>query len=156
MKKIIRSSGFFVVANLFLLLVAANTHSATNVYRCKTPEGGVIFQQKACSDKQISGDSQQHKMWRTLRGMTADGIRILSDLGADVESIKACKVKVDAYKLRLDALEPQMAKLTYTHPNLLKSYRYLYECAVCKTSAESFCHSSNASLDQAMKNLIDK
>ncbi|NRB41596.1 MAG: DUF4124 domain-containing protein [Pseudomonadales bacterium] len=143
-----------VLVNLALMFLVVNVQAA-DVYRCKSESGGVVFQQKACNDDQVSGNSSQHIAWRKLRVMTSEGLSILSSLGADVPSIKACKVKMKDYRHRLDDLKPLMTKIVYSHPHLAKSYGYLYECSVCKTSAEAFCRSSNASLREAMKTLVE-
>ena len=149
---IVKVKLLYVICVMAAVLMSAGAQS--DVYRCKSSDGGVVFQQKACDDDQISGNSLQHKAWRQLRGMTASGVDIISRLGADVASIKACKVEFKGYRHKLDEMKPMMVKLIYEHPHLAKSYGYLYECSVCKTSAETFCHSSNRSLDEAMKTLV--
>ncbi len=129
-------------------------HAESDVYRCKSSDGGVVFQQNPCSDDQVTGNGIQHETWRTLRSMSAEGISILSRLGADVDSIKACKASVKDYRQRLDAMKNNIKALKITYPDIAKAHDYLYECAVCKTSAEAYCRSSNTSLDAAMVELM--
>lgn len=150
MIKITLAIGFAV-----LLLAMPQAYAEENVYRCRAESGGIIFQQQPCSDAQVVGNGLQHEAWRKLRSLTAEGFDIMSRLGADVESIKACKAEFSAYRLKLDAMRAQMTSLVVTYPHLAKAYGYLYECAVCKTSAEAFCRSANQSLDEAMKSLIE-
>lgn len=142
------------VALLASILQASPLYAEDEVYRCKNKEGGIVFQQSPCGDDQIVGNGLQHKTWRALRKMTAEMRSEVSSLGADIESIKSCKKNMDVFKKELYAMEKTVTSLVVSYPYLAKSYAYLHECAVCRTSAEAFCRSSDSSLDLAMKDLM--
>ena len=143
------------VLYFFLLVISVTfVHAESDVFRCKSKDGGVIFQQIACSDDQVTGNGIQHESWRTLRSMSAEGISILSRLGADVESIKECKSAVKDYHKRLDAMKNSIKGLKISYPQIAQAHGYLYECSVCKTSAEAYCRSADKALDAAMEDLM--
>ncbi|NRB42625.1 MAG: DUF4124 domain-containing protein [Pseudomonadales bacterium] len=138
----------------FILFSAISVHGSTDIYRCKDKQGNLVFQQKACNDGQVTGTGSEHRAWRELRALTADGISVHKELRADVASIKQCKTDMRLINGKLDGMRQRMQRLSGSSPLLYKSYQDLYQCMHCKTSAESFCHTSDKILNEAMKSLI--
>ncbi len=142
---------FLILCGMILPVQA----DSSAIYKCKGSNGKMVFQQTPCDEKSITGNSPAHQVWREMRVMVSKGSDNLTSLGASVESIKQCKRNMEVFKSELESIRPKVAKVSRQHPNLAKAFTYLEQCAVCKTSAESFCHSADKSLDEAMVNLAE-
>jgi hypothetical protein len=136
-------------------LVSHIAYAATDIYRCQLEDGTFQYQQTACSDKQVSGNSKAHRAWRSMRELSAEGQSILQRLGPDVESIKQCDADMRKYQSKLNSVNKMLRNVQQSEqPLLFKSYSYLQDCAECRTSAASACQLASDYLDQAMKNLM--
>lgn len=125
------------------------------IYQCSGPDGGLIFQQTVCADSQVTGNSPAHRLWRELRQMVPKGKRVLTNLGADIPSIRACKKNMEQFHRELEAMKTSLAKLPPEHRFLVKAYGYLNDCGVCRTSAVSACNLADDYLDKAMVKLTE-
>lgn len=141
---------------LLFMTLSANGHAGTDIYKCKSPQGGVVYQQKACNDRQVSGNTSEHRAWRELRALTAEGMDIHSRLGATVASIQQCKTEMRLFNGKLDGMQQRMKRFSIHSPKLYKAYEDLKHCTICKTSAESYCRTANTALNEAMKTLLQQ
>lgn len=145
---------------LYILLLAgmfslATQVNADSVYKCKDKNGRVVFQQVACDESQVTGDSTAHRLWRTMRSLSSEGKNVLAALGADVDSIKQCNKSINEFNRRVEQLNPQVAEVGRQHGDLVKAQRYLKDCGVCRTSAEANCRTADKYLDQAVSKLTE-
>jgi hypothetical protein len=140
-----------LLAGLFL----PAAYAATDIYRCQLEDGTFQYQQTACSDKQVSGNTDSHRAWRAMRALSAEGQRVLQRLGPDVESIKQCGADMRKYQNKLNSVNKMLRNVKQSEqPLLFKSYSYLQDCAECRTAAASSCQLAGDYLDQAMRNLM--
>ncbi|HEY9032319.1 MAG TPA: DUF4124 domain-containing protein [Pseudomonadales bacterium] len=139
---------------LVQVLLSASA-SANTIYRCKDASGRMIFQQVPCAEDQITGNALPQQLWRQMRGLAAEGEKILNNLGADVESIKQCQASMQSFQQKLDALRPQVGQVARGHPDLLKAHSALGNCATCRTSAIANCSLAKDYLDRAMVKLTE-
>jgi hypothetical protein len=139
---------------LMVLSVPLWANDAT-IYRCKTPDGGYVYQQSTCSDDQVGNDTAAKRLWRKMRSYSQEGINILNDLGADTDSIKTCQKRMDVFSKKVASLEKQVNSFALDHKQLVKAYGYLKDCTECRTSAASSCQLSNTFLDKAMAEIME-
>lgn len=141
---------------VFILLPLAVIANAENtIYRCKNPQGKLVFQQVPCAEDQITGNGTPQVVWRKMRSLVSEGEKILNALGADVASIKRCQANMVDYQAKLDALKPKVLQVAREHPNLKKAHSALESCARCRTSAVSNCSLAKEYLDRAMVKLTE-
>lgn len=145
-----------LILAIIVLLVSSHISMAdTTIYKCKDNNGRLIFQQTACDDKNIMGDTDVHKLWGEMRVLTAEGKGILGMLSADLESIKQCHRDIAVFKKNILALKSRVAVIEKSHKDILQAYDYLMRCAECRTSAESNCNAAEKSLEKAVSNLTE-
>jgi hypothetical protein len=147
-----------IISQLLLLsalLGAALTLSAQTIYRCQLADGSYVYQQNTCSDDQVRGDTISHKVWREMRALSSEGINILTGLGASVESIKTCERRMKGFAAKVKRVGKDLEQVPPNQKLLFKSYGYLEDCAVCRTSAISSCQIANSFLDKAMADLME-
>jgi hypothetical protein len=125
------------------------------VYKCRGENGRIVFQQVACDESNVTGDSVAHNLWRKMRALSSEGKNILSSLGADVESIKQCKRDILVFNEKVDALSSSVDQVARNYKNLVKAHGYLKDCGVCRTSAEANCRTADKYLDQAVSKLTE-
>jgi hypothetical protein len=145
----------YVLTALLLGFLCAHVQASDQIYRCQLEDGRFQFQQTACSDDQVAGDSDAHKAWRKMRVLGVEGQSILQRLGPDVESIQQCNADIRRFQGKLNSVNKLLRNVKQAeHPALFKSYSYLQECAECRTSAASSCQQGGRYLDKAMQNLM--
>lgn len=144
------------IAVIVLCLFASSSlYAASTIYRCKLLDGRYQYQQEACSDEQVSGNTAAHKSWRAMRKLSVNGQKILQRLGPDVESIKQCKTDMRKFQAKLNDVNKMLKRVKESEqPLLYKSYSYLQDCAECRTSATSACQLAGRYLDEAMAKLM--
>lgn len=150
-------TGFTLLLLLLLVLPMASyaSNKGQTIYRCKDANGRLVFQQVACDESQIIGNTPAHRLWRQMRVMSAQGRKVLASLGADVESIQACQNDMVRYQRNLQPLRPQVAQIARQHPDLVRAYSSLESCGVCRTSAVSNCTLADQYLEKAVARLTE-
>ena len=143
--------GFCLILSVLSLPVLAGS----SVYKCKDTNGRIVFQQTPCSEANIVGDSDVHKMWHEMRALSAEAKFAIATLGADVESIKQCKRAIAVYNEKVDALLPEVNKYAKDYEELLKAHGYLKDCGMCRTSAEAYCRRADHYLDLVASKLTE-
>lgn len=138
-----------------VLPLLAQAAAQTVVYKCRDDRGKVVFQQVACDESQVTGDSAAHDVWRKMRALSSEGKNALAALGADVESIKQCNRAIAVFNGKVEALSPAVARVARQHKDLAKAHTYLKDCGVCRTSAEANCRTADKYLDQAVSKLTE-
>lgn len=128
---------------------------ANTIFKCKDGNGKVVFQQTACDQDSVVGNSEAHRLWREMRVLSAQGSAILNSLGGDLESIKECNRNMEIYQKKVNSLAHRVARVAKDHQHLATAYSYLKECSVCRTSAESNCIAASKSLDKAVNQLTE-
>lgn len=136
-----------------LLLGLMQPAWASKIYRCKDNSGRVVFQQTACDEGRIAGNSQAHQVWRQLRVISAKGRDNLSTLQGEVESIAACERNMKRFQGELDNLRGQVVQLSRKHLYIGRAFGSLEECGVCRSSAISNCTLADQYLDKALAKL---
>ncbi len=146
-----------LIPAVVMIFIASYTNLAVSatIYKCKDDKGKLIFQQTACNEKNVMGDSDAHNLWKEMRVLASEGKGILNWLGADLESIKQCNRDIKVYEKKVLKLKNRVSRVELDHKQLAKAYAYLKECAVCKTSAASNCIAAEASLEKAVSNLTE-
>lgn len=141
---------------LSLLPVAqVQAKQESTIYRCRDASGKLVFQQVACDESQVSGNTLAHQLWRKMRVISSRGRQILEALGADVESIQACQKSMVSYQRDLQQLRVQVSQQSRKHPDLVRAFTSLEACGVCRTSAVSNCTLADQYLDKAMARLTE-
>lgn len=130
----------------------ANKNSQT-IYRCKDSSGKIVFQQTACDEKHIAGNTEALQIWRQLRVLSARGRENLSTLQPEVESIARCQSKMEIFQADVAKMRPQVAAQSRKHPNLGLALSSLAACGECRSSAVSNCTLADQYLEKALVKL---
>ena len=134
-------------------LFAPSNFAADQIYRCKQANG-YVYRQIPCADHEVVADTAPKRVWKALRKLSVEGKLIIRELTAEVASIKQCEASMLAHSEKLNQIKPQVSRISIEYNELAKAYNYLQECAVCKSSAESYCRSADVSLDKVMPKLV--
>lgn len=140
---------------ILLCFSSAFVNAATAVYKCKDARGKIVFQQVACDESQVTGDSSAHNLWRKMRALSSEGKNVLAILGADLESIKQCNRAIATFNTKVEELNPLVAQVGRQYQDLAKAHTYLKDCGVCRTSAEANCRTADKYLDKAVSKLTE-
>jgi hypothetical protein len=145
----------FRIFLVFMFLFPLLGNAASKVYKCKDATGRIVFQQVACNESQITGNSSAHDLWRKMRALSSEGKNILAVLGADLESIKQCNRSIETFNSKVEELTPAVRQVGRQYPELVKAHTYLKDCGVCRTSSEANCRTADKYLNQAVSKLTE-
>lgn len=134
---------------LVLCLCVQAPLAFAEVYRCLSDDGHVSYGDVPCPQRYLSGNSQSANLWRALRLMASEGLKVNAKLGPDVYSIMACLDESTRYYSKLDALETPLSKLSLAqYSKMHDAMEYLRVCGECRVSAPHYCEKATRSLYQ--------
>ena len=103
----------------------------------------------------VIGDSQAHQLWREMRVLANRGRSITERLGADVQSIIACRSREIDFSGELDVMDKRLQGLSVVeHKYLFAAQQSLRECGTCRSSALHYCGLASKQLEQEMAVLL--
>lgn len=152
---LLKKVGLLLLLLSLLPVAQVQAKQESTIYRCRDASGKLVFQQVACDESQVSGNTLAHQLWRKMRVISSRGRQILEALGADVESIQACQKSMVSYQRDLQQLRVQVSQQSRKHPDLVRAFTSLEVCGVCRTSAVSNCTLADQYLDKAMARLTE-
>ncbi|MEJ2415684.1 MAG: DUF4124 domain-containing protein [Exilibacterium sp.] len=150
----IRNLGWIFLKLLAVSIVALPTSYAA-VYKCVDDQGNTSFSSIPCPTKKITGDSEAHKLWKELKAFSTRGRLIVRTIGADVESIKACRIRSNEFKEDLAVLGEKVEKLEQEHADIRRAYRALQDCGVCQARGMGQCSKADRLLNSAKNALVE-